>query len=395
MERLPTVLYIADVPVESSYHGSLLLHRLLDDYPGQSLLVVEGNLNSSKPERRLKGVQYKSLRVGWERLLRTRLHKVYSAFLARTAASRAGSVAGLIGGFDPAAILTVSHGFSWITAATFAEMHHLPLHLICHDDWPRMASLPMRTKAKVDKVFGRVYRQAISRFCVSPFMRDAYLQRYHAGGEVLYPSRGKETPLFDEPPPAVPAARRPLTVAFAGTINTPGYMRAVAQAAECIDALHGRFLIFGPVSRDGPGGADLNRANVELRGLLSSADLVRTLRAEADLLLVPISFDGVDRSNMELNFPSKLVDYTATGLPLLIYGPEYCSAVRWASENAGSAEVVDREGLDLLRAALKRLLENPILRRQLGARALEVGKLYFSYEKAEQLFFRALRAGRP
>ena len=51
-----------------------------------------------------------------------------------------------------------------------------------------------------------------------------------------------------------------------------------------------------------------------------------------------------DRINMEMAFPSKLADCTATGLPLLIYGPAYCSAVTWARENPGVAEVVETEG---------------------------------------------------
>jgi hypothetical protein len=102
-----------------------------------------------------------------------------------------------------------------------------------------------------------------------------------------------------------------------------------------------------------------------------------------------MSFDPVDRANMELAFPSKLADCTAIGLPLVIYGPEYCSAVRWARENVGLGEVVEREGGGL-KEGITRLANDRGLRMAMGKRALEVGRAYFAYEKVQQVFQRAL-----
>ena len=61
---LPRLLYIGDVPVESSYHGSALLFRLLQGWPSERLRVIEANLLRSLPERRLPGIQYEELQVG-------------------------------------------------------------------------------------------------------------------------------------------------------------------------------------------------------------------------------------------------------------------------------------------------------------------------------------------
>ena len=55
---LPRLAYIGDVPVESSYHGSALLYRLLQRYPPDRLSVIE-NRNSSRADRRLPGVRYR------------------------------------------------------------------------------------------------------------------------------------------------------------------------------------------------------------------------------------------------------------------------------------------------------------------------------------------------
>ena len=91
---------------------------------------------------------------------------------------------------------------------------------------------------------------------------------------------------------------------------------------------------------------------------------------------------------MEMAFPSKLADCTATGLPLLIYGPSYCSAVVWARENQGVAEVVEAESH--LGEAIKRLANDPAHRVSLGKRALEVGREYFTHDRVQEVFSAAL-----
>ena len=93
---------------------------------------------------------------------------------------------------------------------------------------------------------------------------------------------------------------------------------------------------------------------------------------------------------MTLAFPSKLADCTAVGLPLLVYGPAYCSAVAWARENSDVAEVVDTEQSADLSAAVVRLATDPSRRFALGKRALEVGRQYFAHEAVQRVFDRAI-----
>jgi hypothetical protein len=103
-----------------------------------------------------------------------------------------------------------------------------------------------------------------------------------------------------------------------------------------------------------------------------------------------MSFEDVgERENMELSFPSKLADYTAVGLTLLICGPRYCSAVKWADDYSPVAEVVFSEDRAELAQAISRL--QPSQHRQfLAERALAVGERLFSHVEAERTFFSAL-----
>lgn len=390
----PRLLCLADVPVEASYAGSALLYRLLQDYSPGRLRVLETNLARSIPERRLSSVNYAELRLGLRRPLYTRFWRWYAAWLTFTAGAHAAKVSRLLNGFSPDAVLTVTHGFSWRTAARFAADRQLPLHLICHDDLPRMGHLPDRFGSWIDDEFGRVYRQAKSRLCVSPFMAETYQARYGAGGTVLLPSRAVDAPVFTAPPEQLGTHSRPFTCVFAGSLSTSGYVRALRVLADALLSLQGRLLLFTPLTPETAAGAGLTGRNVEVRGMLESPDLIKRCRDEADMLFVPMSFENVDRANTEISFPSKLTDYTAMGLPLLIHGPPYSSVVRWARDNPRVAEVVDTDDADRLAEAVKRLEKNPEYRTRLAAEALAVGNRLFSHATASATFHGALARGR-
>ena len=378
------LLYIGDVPVEASYHGSALLHRLLSNYPPDNLQIVE-TATQSQPERRLPGVKYKSHPIGNPRWLNTRFHPYAVAWFTHSGNNAAPRIAESIDNFNFDAVLTVTHGFGWLAAAEVAKKRKLPLHLVTHDDWPRVANIAPQFRNWLDERFASVYRQAHSRFCISPAMSRFYEQHYGAPATVIYPSRAANCPDYSEPPPQ---KSEPFTVAFAGTINSNGYIQALIALKNALKPLNGRLSIFGPLTPDEAHHAGLSDPNTRVRGLLSADQLLTTLREEADALFVPMSFDECDRSNMEMAFPSKLADYTATGLPLLIFGPGYCSAVAWARANNGVAEIA--ESPDTLNHAVTRLANDPDHRLALGTRALEVGREYFHHARAQQAFDQAL-----
>ena len=383
----PRLLYVGDVAVESSYHGSALLHRLLSDYPPDKLTILE-TAKKSETHRRLPGVNYLDHPIGKSRWLNTRLHSYALVWFTQAGKRLGPQISQSVNGFDFESVLTVAHGFGWLAAANIARQRRVPLHLIVHDDWPRVADVPPAFRNWLDRSFASVYRQAHSRLCVSSAMSRIYHERYGAPGRVIYPSRAADCPRFAEPPARLARDDRRFTVAFAGTINSNGYISALHALQDALKAVGGRLLIFGPLTAEVAQQVGLDFHNIEVRGLLRSSELITRLREEADALFVPMSFDTADRANMGMAFPSKLADYTATGLPLLIYGPSYCSAVAWARENLEVAEVVEAEtDLD---EAVKRLADNPERCVALGKRALEVGRELFTHERVQQVFHQGL-----
>ena len=383
----PRLLYVGDVPVESSYHGSALLHRLLSDYPPEKLTILE-TAAPSQPERRLPNVNYLSFPIGNPRWLNTRFHPYAVAWYSQKGVRLGPRVSGSLNGFALQGVLTVAHGFGWLTAANVAEQRNVPLHLMVHDDWPRVADVVPSFRKRLDDEFARIYRQAQSRLCVSQSMSDHYQDRYGKPAQVIYPIRAADCQEFDGPPAQLAQNDTPFTIAFAGTINSTGYIQALRAIQDALRSVGGRLLIFGPLTTQAAREVGLAGPDTTVCGLLTWSRLIERLRAEANALFVPMSFAAADRSNMEMAFPSKLADYTATGLPLLIYGPNYCSAIAWARENPGVAEVVEAE--EDLPTAVKRLANDPAWRVALGQRAVQVGRQYFSYDRVQQVFHQAL-----
>jgi len=385
--EFPDIVYVGDVPVEASYHGSALLHRLLSEYPPGRLTVIE-TATESQAKRRLPNINYISRPIGNQRWLNTRFHPYAVAWYTRAAQRIAPHISQSLNGFECEAVLTVAHGFGWLAAAEIARKRGVPLHLVVHDDWPRVADVAPQFRNWLDDRFAHVYRQAKSRLCVSPAMSRFYEQRYGAPAAVIYPSRATDCADFAEPPERLADRDHRFTIVFAGTINSPGYIRALTALQKALEPVDGRLLIFGPLTADAAQQVGLDHRNTEIRGLLSSTELLMRLREEADALFVPMSFGASDRANMEMAFPSKLADYTATGVPLVVYGPSYCSAVAWARENPGVAEVAEAEA-DLPNA-IAYLAHNPDHRIALGKRALNVGREYFAHARVQQIFYQSL-----
>jgi glycosyltransferase involved in cell wall biosynthesis len=386
--RLPKLLYFGDVPVESSYHGSALLYRLLEDYPAERLMILECVHTASVPERRLRGIAYKHAHPARlvSRLRNSRLHRWAETLLVFTQKLLARRAEAHIGEFAPEGVLTVAHGHAWLAAALFAREHQIPLHLIIHDDWPTAMPVPSVLRRLLHRQFASVYRQAVSRLCVSPAMEAEYHHRYGVPGTVLYPSRASSLISFESPPVQPPSGARSFCIGFAGTLSTPSYVEVLKMMADELERLGGRLNIYGPISPDSASQMGLNRPNVSLRGLIPSNAIVHILREECDALLVPMSFSPEDREPMRLNFPSKLTDCTATALPLLIVGPPATSALQWADNHPGVALTVTRKDGGMFLHALKSLADDPELRMKLGRTAAEVGARQFSAAAAKRKF---------
>jgi len=150
----------------------------------------------------------------------------------------------------------------------------------------------------------------------------------------------RNSPSFPSRQPRIVAHARPLVFGFAGSLNYPPYGGMLATLAEVLEAAGHRLLVFGGHSPETAARHGFARGNVSLGPLVPADEIPALLHHEVDVLFAPMAFEDDYRLDMEISFPSKLADYTAAGLPISDLGPAYCSAVRWAQQNADSAYVV-------------------------------------------------------
>jgi hypothetical protein len=387
-DDLPNLLYVGDVPVQAEVHGSTQMYRLLESYPKDKLQIIEA-FGASSPDRRLAGREYRILKTELSRLLWTRFGYYVSPIATLAAPVLRHRIPKILGGFRPEALITVVHGYSWAAAAAYAGQHQLPLHLILHDECALIAERFAIERRWIERRLRHWYPRAASRLCISPYMEEAYRDRYGAIGDVIYPSRGKDSLFFTEPAPSLQGPCAPFTVAFGGSIKVE-YGSSLQRIAAALQSSGGRLIVYGP-STTAAVQRYLQGPNIELRGRVNSEELIRQCRNEAHAMFIPMSYREKDRRNMEISFPSKLADSTAIGLPLVIDGPEYCSAVRWARQNPGVAEVVTSQGVDCLTAAIFRLKDRAY-RHRLAGEAISRGMQYFAREKAVKLLYAKLNA---
>jgi hypothetical protein len=125
---------------------------------------------------------------------------------------------------------------------------------------------------------------------------------------------------------------RPATVFFAGSLSFwygPMLERLVLAGSD--SPL--RFEIFGShVHASWSGSFDSFARTAGVYKGQVPFDQLRTHAQQADLLLLPMGFGDECAHTERTSFKTKFLDYLTFQKPIIIWGPEYCSAVRVARE---------------------------------------------------------------
>jgi hypothetical protein len=103
------------------------------------------------------------------------------------------------------------------------------------------------------------------------------------------------------------------------------------QLVQASSDSHLRFEIFGSNASWSRNFDSAARAAGVYRGQVAFGRL-KTHAQEADLLLLPMGFGNECAQTERTSFKTKFLDYLTFQKPIIIWGPEYCSAVRVARE---------------------------------------------------------------
>jgi hypothetical protein len=312
----------------------------------------------------------------------------------RWMATQARSLVSTLNAFAPDAVLTVPHNFYWLAAAAAASRMHKPLHLIYHDEWAGHITrkspgwIGNLIRSECQKLVGNVYRQAASRLCISPGMEEFCRQQFGCMGSVLYPSRGE-----DSPTPYVrvnPHRTGPPRVAYGGALHHPGTNKMLIRLAAALETVGGSLDLYSPHTAAQVHDLGLHRHNIHLAGFFPAREMAERVSASADALFLPISFDSADRVDVSTLFPSKLADYTAVGLPIVVWSPPYSSAARWMNENQDAGALITTADPNPVKEAIIQMTESLTRSTAYAAGAVAAGNRYFDLAVAEKIFHASL-----
>jgi glycosyltransferase involved in cell wall biosynthesis len=374
------IAIVSDIPVEESVSGQRLLYRLFDHDDLRPRIVVEGNVFPGSTKR-LSRVEYLKVPYSPARLMRTRFCPYFNGMLLSMVHLWQSSVARILRKKQVTAIVSVAQGHLWVASVRVARKLRIPVHVIVHDDWPTVSLVPESLRNWQRRMFGKYYREATSRLCVSPYMEEMYRQSYSAPGDILFPCRGSDSP---EPRVRVRPPQQEFVLAYAGSFWCWDYIQPLKDVAQALKPMGGILDIYTNAPGSWLQSVGLNGDNVRLRGFQEPRKLAETLAGTADALLVPMSFSRRLRLEMTASFPSKLADYTAFGLPIMIWGPRYCSAVRWGLDNLGAAAVVDSPAAEAVVQKVRSFKDDHHARLAMAQRGVDVGNRDFSLESARQ-----------
>ncbi|MCS7063948.1 MAG: hypothetical protein NZM04_07920 [Methylacidiphilales bacterium] len=211
-------------------------------------------------------------------------------------------------------------------------------------------------------------------------MAEIFQKEYRCKTDILLPSRSYLHHEYTTPSPTTLKNSFPLTIAFAGSI-WHFYAEMIKLIANSLIKLGGEIHIYSDLTHKSYLEFGFNQhPNIFIKGYLPHPQIIDTLRNSAHALYSPLTFSPND-DNSRFCFPSKLADYTAVGLPIILHGPPYSSQIKWASQYSDAFIIIDDLNVENIRQSIVRL-QNPEIRRSLAQKIIAIGKETFSWEKA-------------
>jgi glycosyltransferase involved in cell wall biosynthesis len=280
-------------------------------------------------------------------------------------------------------IVTVAEGIHWIAAQKMSQEFNIPLVTIFHDWWPDLAPIHFWAKETLDSRFKQLYQQSALALCVSEGMQE--LLGNHPNSQVLYPIPIQLTKVEQ---PITGSNEEHFKLVYAGSLSGI-YAPMLQELCASIKEVQGLQLKLFGRQPHWLGNLVQQIKKQDFYGGFLTKDLLRRELPTATALLVTISFENQNRRWAQTSFPSKLVEYCQFQKPIIIWGPEYCSAVHWAHKHQSALVVTSPLAKDLV-TVVKKLATQPQEQTRLKNKALEMAEGMFNPEKIQRQFIDSL-----
>lgn len=243
---------------------------------------------------------------------------------------------------------TVAHGDGFYAAQRFAKKHGLPLVVFFQDWWPEISKVPKPLVKLLEKHFFSLAKSCSLGICVCEGMKRAL-------------ASGANLKILPDIPAEIKKnlpnkkSKKYFKVLYFGNLDLYGPM-----LLEALRVFKGHPDIQLQVRGANPKWPEDAKNEMQNAGLwlefAPRSELDSWLQS-ADAFLIPMVFEEKYRRRMETSFPSKLIEFAQFGKPLIVWGPEYCSSLKWA-EKANSAVCSNQNDPLNLKSKLEHLIRN-------------------------------------
>jgi hypothetical protein len=361
------------------------LFRSLRDYPTDKLMVLGP---SPTPNAQTLNCTYQPLHLLSERATRTRLNTqaitlnclgLFPDFHLRSSVSRVIS-------FSPQLVVTVMDRLSYYQHAwKLSRKLNCSFMTITMDD-PETFETPYKwAENPYIRLLKNIYQSASLSIGVSNEMSKHLGQRYCKPTQTLYfgPPDGLQLRAPEE------SAHRKNTkhfiLGYAGTLGL-GYRSGIQNLLPALEATGTRLHVYTGSQHRIP-----EHPSIINRGFVPVDALWDIVKHECDAVLLPYSFEPKDMRIYKTHFPTKLSEYSWTGMPLLIVGPSDATGVRWGQQHQESCITIDQKDHPMLSNELENLAADSIKRTALARSISKIAKQEFSPDRARSQFVQYLR----
>jgi glycosyltransferase involved in cell wall biosynthesis len=373
------VLFLTSTPPIPSWGGAMTFYRHFCDRHDFQIHVITDNPQVTQYE---VPYDYSLINHGklWRRLARTRLHKAVHSWghLVGTWKTPE-TVLQQAKDFGAEAVFTVAGSWSWMAkmAEDVASRLNIPLVGSFNDWWSYNSIRYNWLDSLLENNFKQFYQRCNLALCTSEGMQEALGN--HANSIVLYPTGAA---ISNQPNTINTATNKPFTVAFAGNLGD-WYGKMLESVVSLNREERLKFKFFGSNASWSDNFDRQVRETRIYQGQIPFERLTQEIE-QVDALLLLMGFEESCSQIERTSFKTKFLDYLSFRKPILLWGPDYCSAVRIAREFDSAEICTSSKAVEFLSTIL-RVSQNSDRQKQLVTNAHQMYEERFHPDKLHQL----------
>lgn len=267
----------------------------------------------------------------------------------------------------------------------------VPVAIHIMDDWPKTISskglLSTYWRTKIDREFRILLNRATVLLSISEAMSLEYKQRYSKDFQVFHNpvdfNKWQEIGKNDY------IIKGSFDILYTGRVGL-GVDTSLKKIAQAIQILNEKYSLNISLIIQTKQDLDwINKYDFIFQRFITDYSLYPKSLLDADLLLLPYDFDEKSIRFIKYSMPTKASEYMISGMPILVFAPKETALCQHAMDY-GWGYVVSEEKPDVLINAIKELMTNDKLRRELGKKAREFAVLNFDADLVRENFRRVL-----